>query len=98
MKIELNDSTPVNVPPYRVPLHKREAVEKAMEDMLESVILRPSISPYNAPVVAVKKPNSDSYRICIDFRAVNSITKPVAQPLDNIDDILASLGKAKYFT
>ena len=98
MKIELNDSTPVNVPPYRVPLHKREAVEKAVEDMLESGIVRPSISPYNAPVVAVKKPNSDSYRICIDFRAVNSITKPVAQPLDNIDDILASLGKAKYLT
>ena len=74
IKIELN------VPPYRVPLHKREAVEKTLEDMLESGIVRPSISPYNAPVVAVKKPNSDSYRICIDFRAVNSITKPVAKP------------------
>ena len=69
-----NVSKNVNVPPYRVPLHKREAVEKAVEDMLESGIVRPSISQYNAPVVAVKKPNSDSYRICIDFRAVNSIT------------------------
>ena len=98
MKIEINDSNPINVPPYRVQLDRRKAVEKAVEDMLESGIVRPSISPYNAPVVAVKKPNSDSYRICIDFRAENSIKKPVAQPLDNIDDILASLGKAKYLT
>ena len=34
----------------------------------------------------------------VDYRALNSITKPVVQPLENIDGILASLGKAKFLS
>lgn len=39
-----------------------------------------------------------SKRFCVDFRKLNQITKPNSYPLPLIDDILALLGKAKYFT
>ena len=98
MKIDLTSDKPVNIPPYRIPLHKRDAVDKTIENLLESGIVRPSISPYNAPVVLVKKKGPDKYRMVVDYRALNSITKPVVQPLENIDGILASLGKAKFLS
>ena len=39
-----------------------------------------------------------SKRFCVDFRKLNKITKPISYPLPVIDDILARLEKAKYFT
>ena len=39
-----------------------------------------------------------SKRFCVDFRRLNKITKPISYPLPLIDDILALLGKAKFFT
>ncbi len=44
------------------------------------------------------KDNKDEKRFCVDFRQLNKITKPIAYPLPLIDDILALLGKSKYFT
>ena len=38
------------------------------------------------------------HRFCVDFRALNNITKPLAYPLPLIDDILALLGKSTYFS
>ena len=39
-----------------------------------------------------------SKRFCVDFRKLNQITKKNSYPLPVLDDILALLGKAKYFT
>ena len=47
-------------------------------------------------LVEVKKDGSK--RFCVDFRQLNKITKPISYPLPVTDDILARLGKAKYFT
>ena len=39
-----------------------------------------------------------SKRFCVDYRALNAITKPIAYPLPSIDGLLALLGKAVWFT
>ena len=55
------------------------------------------LSPWSFPVVIVD--NKDhSKQFCNDFRKLNQVTKKISYPLPVIDDILALLGKAKYFT
>ena len=65
--------------------------------MLEANVVRRSKSPWSFPVVIVDKKDG-SKRFCVDFRKLNQITKRNSYPLPLIDDILALLGKAKYFT
>ena len=65
--------------------------------MLEAKIIERSKSPWSIPVVIVDK-KDESKRFCVDFRALNRITKANSYPLPLIDDILALLCKAKYFS
>ena len=53
--------------------------------------------PWSFRVVIVDK-KDDSKRFCVDFRKLNRVTKKNSHTLPLIDDILALLGKAKYFT
>ena len=96
-KIDVDGAAPVKQPPRRMPFHKREEVRKHLDQMLEADVVEPSSSPWSSPVVLVKKPDGSS-RFCIDYRALNNVTKKDAYPLPRIDDTLDSLGGAKYFS
>ena len=65
--------------------------------MLEAGVIRRSRSPWSFPVVIVDKEDG-SKRFYVDFRKLYRVTKKNSYPLALIDDILALLGKAKYFT
>ena len=65
--------------------------------MLEAGIFSRSRSPWSFPVVIVDKKDG-SKRFCVDFRKLNQVTKRNSYPLPVIDDILALLGKSKYFS
>ena len=65
--------------------------------MLDTEVIRRSNSPWSFPVVIVDKKDSTN-RFCVDFRKLNQVTKKNSYPLPLIDDILAMLGKAKFFT
>jgi hypothetical protein len=65
--------------------------------MLDANIIRRSRSPWSFPVVIVDKKDG-SKRFCVDFRKLNQITKKNSYPLPLIDDILALLGNAKFFS
>ena len=93
----ITEGGPVKLPPYRTPLNKRPIVDKAIDEMLQSGVIRRSNSSWSSPIVIVKKKDGTN-RFCTDFRAVNKITKPMSYPLPIIDDILALLGKAKYMS
>ena len=71
---------------YRVPLNKREIIDKAVKEMLDAKIIERSQSPWSFPLVVVKKKDG-SDRMCVDFRTLNKIVKPVSFPLPLIDDI-----------
>ena len=98
MKIELEHDTPVNVYPYKIPLQKREAAENIIQDLLKAGVVRHSNSPYNAPSLILRRPNSNKYRFVNDFREINKITRPLGAPLESIDEILASLGQARFIS
>ena len=75
----------------------RQVIDKAINEMLDADVIRRSRSPWSFPVVIVDK-RDGSKRFCVDFRRLNKVTKKNSYPLPLIDDILALLGKAKYFT
>ena len=97
MKINTGDHPPIRLKPYRTPLHKRKLVEGAVKNMLGAGIIERSVSPWSFPIVIVSKKDG-GHRFCVDFRALNNITKPLAYPLPLIYDILALLGKSTYFS
>ena len=76
----------------------REAAEKQTADMLRNGVVRPSsTSSWSASVVLVPKKNG-KLRYCVDYTALNKITKPLAYDLPRIDDFLDSLGGSQYFS
>ncbi len=75
----------------------RDKVATMITEMRERGIIRPSNSPWASPVVLVPKKDGQ-LRFCVDYRWLNSVTRKDVYPLPRIDDILDTLGKAKYFT
>ena len=97
MKIDTGDNPPIKLKSYKTPLNNRKVVENAVQEMMQAGVIRKSRSPWSFPVVIVGK-KDQSKRFCIDFRQLNKITKKISYPLPVIDEILALLGKAKYFS
>ena len=99
-EIELkDDAVPFKARPYRSNPHVRSEIKKQVQDMLNKDIIEPSTSQFGSPVLLVSKPDG-SYRFCIDYRKLNSMTKIDCHPIARADDCLESLGAsgAKYFT
>ena len=83
---------------YRLsPLEYRE-LEKQVTAFLKAGIIEPSQSPYGAPVLFVPKPNGRGLRLCVDYRALNSITVKNRATLPRIDDLLDAVSGSQYFT
>ena len=83
---------------YRLsPLEYRE-LEKQVTAFLKAGILEVSQSPYGAPVLFVPKPNGRGLRLCVDYRALNSITVKNRCTIPRIDDLLDAVSGSKYFT
>ena len=93
---------PGHVPPFRPmyrlsPMETREAKEQITK-LLEKGLIEPSTSPYGAPILFVPKPNGRGLRMCLDLRALNSVTIKNRYPLPRIDDLLDKITGASYFT
>eukprot|EP00794_Sanderia_malayensis_P001629 gene1629-biopygen1507 len=89
-KIDTGNSPPIRQYPRRLPYHYRSEVDQQVADMLAQSVIQPSTSPWASPVVLVKKKDG-SYRFCIDYRKLNSITKQDASPLPRVDDLLDAI-------
>ena len=96
-KIETTNDKPVNKKSYRMEHSKREALEKEVKDLMDARVIQHSTSLYNAPVLLVRKKDG-SFRLVIDYRALNSVTKDENWPLPNINDIFDSLKGNTYFS
>ncbi|WVY91911.1 hypothetical protein V8G54_037425 [Vigna mungo] len=80
---------PVSIAPYRM--------APAELDLLEKKFIRPSVSPWGAPVLLVKKKDGSS-RLCIDYHQLNKLTIKNKYPLPRIEDLLDQLRGASVFS
>ena len=95
--IDMGDSSPVSKPAYRLSPKEKEEVRRQVSELLKRGLIKPSHSPYGAPVLFVQKKDG-SLRMCVDYRAVNKVTKKDKYPLPRIDDLLDKLKEARYFS
>lgn len=100
-KLRLADDTPVFSKNYRLPHSQKDEIDRQVKNLLENDLIEPSRSNYNSPLILVPKKSMNdkkSFRMCVDFRAVNKKLIADKFPLPRIDDILDNLGRAKYFS
>lgn len=91
------DSKPVSDRPYRYSPRFTELIKVEIDKLLAAGIIRPSLSEWASPVVAVLKPDGTA-RITVNYRKLNAMTIIPQMPLPNIEDILNSLGGSRIFT
>ena len=82
-------ATPTSITPYRMaPLELKE-LKLQLQELLEKGFIRPSVSPWGAPVLFVKKKDG-TLRLCVDYRQLNKLTVKNKYSLPRIDDLLTS--------
>ncbi|GBG65156.1 hypothetical protein CBR_g49952 [Chara braunii] len=96
IEIEPGSRTPKGAV-YRMSPRELEELRKQLGELLEKGWIRPSSSPFGAPVLFVPKKEGE-LRMCIDYRGLNAITVKNAEPLPRIDDLLDRVQGAKYFS
>jgi len=88
---------PVSMAPYRMSASELAELKKQLENLLDKKFVRPSVSPWGAPVLLVKKKDG-SMRLCIDYRQLNKVTIKNRYPLPRIDDLMDQLVGARVFS
>ena len=96
-QIKLLDDTPIKIPYRRIPPSMVDETKTHLKKMLNSGVIRPSMSPYSAPMVLVRKKDG-SLRMCVDYRALNQVTKKDAYSLPRIEETLDTLHGACIFS
>nr|GFA67148.1 hypothetical protein [Tanacetum cinerariifolium] len=88
---------PISKTPYRMDPVELKELKDQLQELLERGFIRPSVSPWGAPVLFVKKKDG-SMRLCIDYRELNKITIRNRYPLPRIDDLFDQLQGAMHFS
>lgn len=96
-RLQLTTSEPINTPQYPLPLAMKEVVEQEVQDMLKLGVIERSHSPYNSPLILIKKPDN-TYRTCVDFRRINEILVSDAEPIPRTDIMFTEVGTKRYFS
>ena len=88
---------PISISPYRMAPIEMTEMKKQLEELLRRKLIRPSTSPWGAPVLFVNKKDG-SLRLCVDYRRLNRVTIKNKYPLLRIDDLFDQLKGSRYFS
>jgi hypothetical protein len=83
--------------PYRMSHEELKKLKVQLEELLAKGYIKPSKSPYGAPILFVHKKDG-TLRMCVDYRALNKATVKNRYPLPRIDDLFDHLSGAKVFS
>nr|GFB22127.1 putative reverse transcriptase domain-containing protein [Tanacetum cinerariifolium] len=90
-------AAPVARAPYRLALSKMKELSEQLQELSDKGFIRPSSSPWGAPVLFVKKKDG-SFRMCIDYRELNKLTVKNRYPLPRIDDLFDQLQGSNIYS
>ena len=90
-------TTPISKAPYQMAPIELKELKVQLQELLDKGFIRPSYSPWGAPVLFVKKKDG-TLRLCIDYRELNKITVKNKYPLPRIDDLFDQLQGASVFS
>eukprot|EP00253_Pinus_taeda_P010631 PITA_10631 len=90
-------AAPVSRAPYRMSVPELTELKMQLQELLEKNYIRPSVSPWGAPVLFVKK-KDDTLRMCIDYRQLNKLTIKNKYPLPRIDELFDQVKGATVFS
>ncbi|GJT15163.1 hypothetical protein Tco_0873869 [Tanacetum coccineum] len=79
-------AAPVAHAPYHLAPAEMEELAEQLKELSDKGFIRPSSSPWGAPILFVKKKDG-SFRMCIDYRELNKLTVKNYYPLPRIDDL-----------
>jgi hypothetical protein len=82
-------AAPLSKTPYRMSTSKLKALQLQLEELLKKVYICPSVSPWGALILFVKKKDG-TLRLCIDFKQLKKVTVKNKYPLPRIDDLCCS--------
>jgi len=95
--IDTGDHRPIRQGLRRHPLAHLDVIDRQVDEMMQHDLIEPAASPWAANVVLVRKKDG-SHRLCIDYRALNSVTYKDTYPLPHIDTCLGSMDGAVWFS
>lgn len=93
----LPNAAPVSVRPYKYPYFQKTEIEKIVQELLDNGVIRPSVSPFSSPVILVKKKDG-TWRMCVDYRALNTVTVKDKYPIPVVDELLDEIHGSTVFT
>jgi transposase InsO family protein len=96
-KIELEHSKPIYRRAYRMSTAELQELKRQLTELQEKGWIRPSSSPYGAPVLFVRKKDG-TMRAAVDYRMLNAATVKSRYPLPNIQDLFDQVKGAQWFT
>ncbi|GKE23163.1 putative reverse transcriptase domain-containing protein [Tanacetum coccineum] len=83
--------------PYRLTSSEMRELSVQLQELLEKGFIRPSLSPWGAPVLFVKKKDG-SFQMCIDYRELNKLTIKNRYPLPRIDDLFDQVEGSRVYS
>ena len=90
-------TAPISIAPYRMAPTELKELKVQLQELTDKGFVRPSYSPWGAPVLFVKKKDG-TLRLCIDYRQLNKVTVKNKYPLPRIDDLFDQLKDATVFS
>lgn len=90
-------TAPISIAPYRMAPAELGELKTQLQELLDKGFVRPSVSPWGAPVLFVKKKDG-SMRMCIDYRRLNQVIIKNKYPLPRIDELFDQLQGASFFS
>ena len=96
--IELHPGTsPISKTPHRMAPIELQELKVQLQELLDKGFIRPSTSPWGAPVLFAKKKDK-TLQLCIDYRQLNRVTVKNRYPLPRIDDLFDQLKGARVYS
>jgi hypothetical protein len=93
----LPGTAPISKRPYRMSSTQLIELKKQIKELLENGFIRPSSSPWGAPVIFVEMKDG-TQRMCVDYRFLNEVTIKNKYPLPRIEDLFDQMRGAKVFS